>query len=77
MLQVRKFLKRREMIRKEPPAWQKAEGLTDERRVYLQKVILDRREANPVTLYSCMRKILFGYKLMVECHGCRLWIVKF
>ena len=46
--QVRKFLARLAKHRNEPPAWQRAEGLTDERRVYLQKIILDRREANPV-----------------------------
>ncbi|KAF6020782.1 IQCB1 [Bugula neritina] len=44
---VRKFLARRAKVRNDPPIWQKVEGLTDERRVYLQKVILNRREANP------------------------------
>ncbi|XP_067948750.1 IQ calmodulin-binding motif-containing protein 1-like [Watersipora subatra] len=44
---ARKFLARRAKLRNDPPAWQRAEGLTDECRVALQKVILDRREGNP------------------------------
>ena len=35
-------------MRRDPPAWQRPEGLTDERRVQLQNLILERREANPV-----------------------------
>ena len=34
--------------RKEPPGWQRPPGLTDERRVELQNIIVDRRESQPV-----------------------------
>ncbi|XP_074652826.1 IQ calmodulin-binding motif-containing protein 1-like [Tubulanus polymorphus] len=50
--QVRKWLARREAKKKEPPAFQRPPGLTDERRVELQQYIQQHREDHPCEIKS-------------------------
>ncbi|KAJ8035612.1 IQ calmodulin-binding motif-containing protein 1 [Holothuria leucospilota] len=44
---IRRYLKRQEVKRKEPMLWQPPPGLTDDRRVELQNLIEERKNANP------------------------------
>ena len=52
LLQIRRWLERVRLLKREPPRWQRPPGLTDERRVELMGKVNEWREDHTVRIYG-------------------------